>query len=219
MRALPVPDFEQSALGALETATRNYLSAATEFTNKVQQSAAKLRTRGGAKNSTKVTSTDQLALDLPGQSSDEQIAVAREHLRALHWRVDAESLRLYALPPELERELLDAFDDVPRVGVPFEQTRYIPRDFREVLTLDEFLRITYEWEQTDDRRCQLLEKEFEDGGLTSAESAEFAELQRLYDLHRSYRRWQRTGDAHHPMIDEAGLRRPKEEDAVQASGA
>ena len=118
-----------------------------------------------------------------------------------------------ALPPELERELLDAFDGVPRVGVPFEQTRYIPRDYREALTLDDFLRITDEWEQTDDRRCQLVEKQFRGGGRNAKENAEFAELQRLYGLRRNYRCWQRTGDANHPLIDEAVLSRLQEEDA------
>jgi hypothetical protein len=95
-------------------------------------------------------------------------------------------LRLYALPPELERELLDAFDGVPRVGVPFEQTRYIPRDFRDVLTLDEFLRITDEWEATDTRRCELVEKRIKSGRRTADEEKEFRYLQRLLMLHRRF---------------------------------
>lgn len=219
MRAMPVPDLVRADLANLESATRNYLAAATEFTIKFQQPAAKLKTRSGAKKATNAAASDQLALGLPGQPTDEEITAARERLRALHWRVDAEVLHLYALPPELERELLDAFDGVPRVGVPFEQTRYIPRDFRETLTLDEFLRITDEWEQTDDRRCQLLEKEFEGGGLMPAESAEFDKLQRLYDLRRSYVRWQRTGDPHHPLIDDAKLRQLQEEEAERTPPA
>ena len=189
MRAMPVPDLGACDLTALDTAARTYLDAAVEFTAKYQKSSAQVKPRIGAKKSAKSTESDQLPLGLSGQPSDEEIVAAKEHLRALAWRVDAEVLRLYALPPELERELLDAFDGVPRVGVPFEQTRYIPRDFREALTLDDYLRITDEWEQTDDRRCQLLEKEFEGGGCTAAESAEFDELQRLYDLRRSYCRW------------------------------
>jgi hypothetical protein len=123
-------------------------------------------------------------LGLPGQPSDEEIAAAKERLRALHWRVDAEVLRLYALPPQLERELLDAFDGVRRVGVPFEQTRYIPREFRDVLTLDEFLRITDEWEATETRRCKLIEKRIKTGRRTSEEEKEFRQLQRLLMLHR-----------------------------------
>ncbi len=95
---------------------------------------------------------------------------------------------------------------MPRVGVPFVQRRYIPLAFRETLRLDEFLRITDEWEQTDERRCQLIEKRFRRGGRAAEEEVEFAELQRLYDLRRSYRCWQRTGDANSPLIDEAKLR-------------
>ena len=125
-------------------------------------------------------------LGLPGLNSDEAIARVRERLRALHWRVDAEVLRLYALPPELERELLDAFDGVPRVGVPFEQTRYIPREFRDALTLDEFLRITDEWEATEARRCELIEKRIKTGSRTAGEEEEFRQLQRLLMLHRRF---------------------------------
>jgi hypothetical protein len=114
------------------------------------------------------------------------MAAAYQQLRALHWRVDAEVLRLYALPPELERELLDAFDGVTRIGVPFEQTRYIPREFRDVLTLDEFLRMTDEWDAAEARRCELIEKRLNDGRRTPAEEAEFRQLQRLLMLRRRF---------------------------------
>jgi hypothetical protein len=124
----------------------------------------------------------------------------------LHWRVDSEVLRLYALPPKLERELLDFFDGVKRVGVPFEQTRYIPREFRDVYRLDNFLRITDEWEQTDDRRCELIEIRFRRGRRTSAEKKEFSELQHLFDLHRQFY-------SPEPLIDEVKLKQLQEEDA------
>jgi hypothetical protein len=127
--------------------------------------------------------------------------------------VDAEVLKLYALPDKLERELLDFFDGVPRMGVPFEQKCYIPSAFRLVLRLDEFLRITDEWEQTDERRCQLIEKRIQQGRRTAAEEAEFKELQRLFDLRRSYLRWLETGDAHSPLFDEKKLKQLREEDA------
>jgi hypothetical protein len=127
-----------------------------------------------------------MPLDLSGGPGDGDIAAARERLRALHWRVDAEVLRLYALPPELERELLDAFDGVTRVGVPFEQTGYIPREFRDVLTLDEFLRITDEWDATEARRCELIERRIKEGRRTPAEEAEFRQLQRLLMLRRRF---------------------------------
>jgi hypothetical protein len=108
---------------------------------------------------------------------------ARESLRALHWRVDAEVLRLYALPPKIERELLDFFAGVPRVGVPFVQTEYIPREHRDVQTLDDWLRITDEWETTEERRSVLLEKEF-GGRIDVANANELKDLTRLLRLRR-----------------------------------
>jgi hypothetical protein len=82
-----------------------------------------------------------------------------------------------------------------------------------VSRLDEFLRITDEWEQTDERRCQLIEKRIKHGRRSDAEEIEFRELQCLFDLRRSYLRWRETGDAHSPLFDEKKLRRLKEEDA------
>jgi hypothetical protein len=86
----------------------------------------------------------------------------------------------------LERELLNAFDGVRRVGVPFDQTRYIPREFGDPLTLDEFLRITDEWDVTDARRCELIEKRVKFGHRTAEEAAEFRQLQRLLMLRRRF---------------------------------
>lgn len=184
MRAMPVPDLNSCDLSRLESAVRDYLDAAKEFTATYQQSPAKAKPSIAKKKSAKATANDQMHLGLPGQPTDEEIAAAKERLRALHWRVDAEVLRLYALPPQLERELLDAFDGVPRVGVPFEQTRYIPREFDDALTLDEFLRITDEWDATEARRCKLIEKRIKTGSRTSDEEKEFRQLQRLLMLHR-----------------------------------
>jgi hypothetical protein len=217
LRAMPLPDLNACDLLQLDTATNAYLKTAAEFTATLETATANPESGRAVKRSAGNASSKQLALGLPGQHTDEEIAAAKERLRSLHWRVDAEVLKLYALPPELERELLDAFDGVPRVGVPFEQTRYIPREFREALTLDDFLRITDEWEQTDDRRCQLVEKKFRGGGRTAEEDAEFANLQMLFDLRRKYRCWERTGDANHPLIDESLLRRLQEEDAQLAT--
>jgi len=41
--------------------------------------------------------------------------------------------------------------------------------FRDVLTLDEFLRITDEWDAPDTRRCELIEKRIKSGGRTAEE--------------------------------------------------
>lgn len=186
MRAMSVPDLTACDLARLHASTRAYLDAATEFSATYQRPAAKSKSSVTTKKSAKPSAADQMQLGLPGQPADEEMTVARERLRALHWRVNAEVLRLYALPPKLERELLDAFDGVPRVGVPFEQTRYIPREFCDVLTLDEFLRITDEWEATEARRCELIEKRIKTGRRTAEEEAEFRQLQRLLMLHRRF---------------------------------
>lgn len=198
---------------SLEAAVHAYLSAAREFTDTHGDKNSSAKQRAKAKRTVAPEEIPELPFE--GLDSDKPTAesAAREHLRALHWRVDAEVLKLYALPAELERELLDFFDGVTRVGVPFEQKGYIPSAFREVDRLDDFLRITDEWEQTDDRRCHFIEKRIKQGRRTAAEEAEFKELQRLCDLRRSYRRWLRTGDANSPLFDEAKLRRIEEEDA------
>lgn len=94
----------------------------------------------------------------------------------------------------------DNYDQIFRASRPRETHR---RDY---------LRITEEWTQTDDRRCQLIEKEFSGGGRNASENAEFADLQGIYRMRRSYLRWLRTGDANNPLINEAALKRLQEED-------
>jgi hypothetical protein len=117
------------------------------------------------------------------RAADESVLsspAAQERLRLLHWRIDAEVLRLYALPRHLERQLLDLFHGAKRRGVPFEQNEYLPRSFVHPLTLRELLAITADWETTNDRREQLILKEERDK-LSAAERTELADLQRLAD--------------------------------------
>ena len=214
LREMPVPTLADCDTKPLDNAVRAYLVAARAFS--ASQHGKLLPPKRQAKKALvePAIRNEQLALDGLAVSEPEIMATDQENLRALHWRVDAEVLKLYALPAGLERELLDFFDDVPRVGVPFKQRGYIPLDFRETQRLDEFLLITDEWELTDDRRSQLVDKEYRGGGRTAGENAEFVELQRLYDLRRCYCRWQRTGDAHSPLIDEEKLKRLISEDSI-----
>jgi hypothetical protein len=213
LRKMPIPAIDKGELTPLEDAVRAYLTAACEYSQGIGAVSPKSTRCAKAAGAKDAHAKKQLVLGGIGIAEPQTLIVAREQLRRLHWRVDAEVLKLYALPAELERELLDFFDGVPRVGVPFEQKGYIPVNFRDVQRLDEFLRITDDWEQTDERRCQLIEKRLKHGRRTAAEEVEFKELQRLYDLRRSYCRWQRTGDAHSPLFDEEKLRRLQEEDA------
>jgi type I restriction-modification system DNA methylase subunit len=101
-------------------------------------------------------------------------------LKLLHWRIDAEVLRLYKLPPQLEWQLLDSFSGEKRRGVPFEQHGYFPKGFSEPLTLRELLAITADWEQTNERRTQLILKKVKKSISTEAR-IELDELQRLAD--------------------------------------
>lgn len=101
-------------------------------------------------------------------------------LKVLHWRIDAEVLRIYKLPPHLERQLLDLFSGVERRGVPFEQKEYFPKGCTKLSTLQELLAITADWEQTNERRAQLIQKKVKKNILAD-EKREFDHLQQLAD--------------------------------------
>jgi hypothetical protein len=58
--------------------------------------------------------------------------------------VDAEILRLYDLPPRLERQLLDLFSGYKRPGVPFDFSRYFPEDFEPCFPLHVYLSEEYQ---------------------------------------------------------------------------
>jgi hypothetical protein len=70
-------------------------------------------------------------------------AVAPEVARDLLLRVDAEVLRLYDLPPRIERQLLDLFAGWPRLGMPFSFDRYFPDGFTPCFPLHEYLSSSY----------------------------------------------------------------------------
>lgn len=54
-------------------------------------------------------------------------------------KVDAEVLRLYDLPPRLEKKLLDFFTGHQRPGVPFDFDRYYPEGFDSYVPLRMFI--------------------------------------------------------------------------------
>jgi len=169
IRNMPVPDFRTCETGQLHDAAVQYLKAARE-----------LAPTSGVNRARAISRSGQMPL-FAEETNEAQIA-SREYLRALHWRVDAEVLRLYSLPPAIEQTLLGLFYDVPRAGVPFEQRRYIPHGC-DVQTLDDFLRITDEWIQCEERRTELIDKKF-DVALTGPEQRELTELKRLFTLRR-----------------------------------
>ncbi len=116
----------------------------------------------------------------PTREDDSLPPTTLDKLKILHWRIDAEVLRLYGLPPHLERQLLELFSGVKRRGVPFDQKEYFPEGFTGISTLSELLAITADWEQTNERRFQLIEKEVK-GNILADEKLEFDYLQQLTD--------------------------------------
>lgn len=58
--------------------------------------------------------------------------------------IDAEVMRLYDLPPRLERQLLDLFDGWERKGVDFRFTGYFPKGFESFIPLHEYLSEEYQ---------------------------------------------------------------------------
>ena len=58
--------------------------------------------------------------------------------------IDAEVLRLYDLPPKMEKRILDLFQGVQRKGVDFTFTGYYPEGFESAVPLHEYLSEEYQ---------------------------------------------------------------------------
>jgi hypothetical protein len=58
--------------------------------------------------------------------------------------IDAEVMRLYDLPPGLERQVLDLFEGWGRKGVDFKFDRYFPKGFESWIPLHEYLSEEYQ---------------------------------------------------------------------------
>ena len=174
MRQLPVPDVRTLDCGALDSAVREYLAAARSV-----PSAEAVSPKPRAKRPRSRREQPLLFPDEHGSAHGVDIAWL-ERLRHLHWRIDAEVLRLYDLPAHLERQVLDLFAGVERKGVPFQQTEYFPPDFTELSRLSELLAITDSWPRTNRRRGKLMDLE-EKGRLSAKQAQELESLQRLAD--------------------------------------
>ena len=121
----------------------------------------------------------QMALPLPGEENP-PATTTEEELKYLHWRIDAEVLRLYDLPATTERQILEIFTGVRRRGVPFVQDWYFPKGFHHLDRLSELLAITADWTPTNKRRVDLIRRDVK-GRLTDAEKEELAQLEHLTD--------------------------------------
>jgi hypothetical protein len=77
--------------------------------------------------------------------------------------------------------LLNQFQGWKRpVAVPF--AGYFPEHFKDAITLNDFTAIQYDWDETNERRCVLIEKELSKSKLTAEERQELDQLQHLADL-------------------------------------
>jgi N-6 DNA Methylase len=124
------------------------------------------------------SSDSQMPLGFP--DDDNNSITPDEELKYLHWRIDAEVLRLYNLPAADERRILELFTGEQRRGVPFVQNEYFPKGFNHLDRLSDLLAITADWTQTNRRRCQLIRKDVK-GQLTDKETAELERLEYLAD--------------------------------------
>ncbi len=176
IRQMPMPNLDFVDLRGLQRAVTAYLTACRDLTDEFGHQTSKKQDKRGLRQ-------QELLLD-DAKAETPTKAAPEEDLRFLHWRIDAEVLRLYDLPPELERRLLDLFSGVRRRGVPFEQTEYFPKYFTDLDRLSDLLAATFDWPKTNRRRAKLIDLE-EEGRLTTDQREELDELQRLADANVS----------------------------------
>lgn len=159
IRQLPFPDATKNDFRFLEDAVRNYLKAAARWSDAQPD-----------------LSDDDLFNSVNRKSRS--VVPTPQQLYILHLRVDAEVMRLYGLPPEIERKLLTLFSGKERKGVPFIQIGYFPEGFEGLNTVAELLTVIVDWEPKAVRKSELILKKA--ARTASPEDlAELLELKRL----------------------------------------
>jgi hypothetical protein len=103
-------------------------------------------------------------------------------LQNLMLQVDSEVLKLYSLPEELEAALLRLFIDWDRVGVPFRQARYVPKQLGASIRLSDFLLFEQDWPAINRERVQLIDKKIS-GSMNPPERARLDALQAYAEYH------------------------------------
>ncbi len=73
----------------------------------------------------------------------------RDKAKQLLLSIDAEVMRLYDLPPKMEKRILDLFQGVQRKGVDFEFKGYYPEGFESAIPLHEYLSEEYQRSTVD----------------------------------------------------------------------
>jgi len=97
-------------------------------------------------------------------------------------RVDSEVLKLYSLPIELEQRLLGLFRERKRVGVPFKQTTYLPKELEGRMSFSDFVQFEEDWSTTNRERGLLSDKNIS-GSLNAEERTRLEALQAYTDYH------------------------------------
>lgn len=169
MGKMPVFPLDGGPFDALENAVAAYFKAAKGAPPVERKSKKKATAKGDS----------QLLFDVIEDEVD-ALTKRREELKYLHWRIDAEVLRLYGLPAWAERKILDLFTGVRRQGVPFVQDYYFPKGFTELDRLSDLLAITADWTTTNERRCHLIRRDVKKQ-ITKDESEELQQLEFLAD--------------------------------------
>ncbi len=83
----------------------------------------------------------------------------------------------------MEHALLSLFSGWARVGVPFQQVRYLPQELdREPIHLHEFINYESDWLSANRRRGELVDKDIKQT-ITNGEADELAGLQAYADYY------------------------------------
>jgi hypothetical protein len=173
---------------------------------------AVLRIAKAAKDYLRTANRRRTVLEQSG-SSESSLAGLLRHL-------DAEILRLYALPAHAERLLLDQFAGEQRPGVPVRFTSYYPQDFTADVPLYAYLSAPFqralrgespELTAEQDERYDELVSKADVGGLTDEEVEELHRLQadvdgRDFAAQMTQEPWTREAAARHRAA-EANLKR------------
>lgn len=130
----------------------------------------------------KVTSFNEVERAVSAYLAAASSEAAPAALERLLMRVDREVLNLYSLPIELEKLLLGLFNDWKRVGVPFAQTRYLPKELEGKLRFSDFLEFEENWSVTNREKGMLIDKSIS-GVLNDEERMRLHALQDDNDYH------------------------------------
>jgi hypothetical protein len=103
-------------------------------------------------------------------------------LQKLLMQVDCEVLRLYSFPLKIEQSILTLFTNWQRVGVPFQQSGFMPDELSGKLHFHDFVEFEKDWLITNRERGLLIDKDIA-GRLTSGEKVRLEALQVYADYH------------------------------------